>query len=101
MKIPCVKTPCKDCPFRIDSIKGWLGKEKMEEILDTSSFVCHKNNNLQCAGHMIINKEQNSFFALAKRLFIDLNLSGHKLIFSSRKECISHHKQQNIKNYDR
>jgi hypothetical protein len=41
-KLPIIQTPCKDCPFRKDSLKGWLGSEQMTEILEADSFVCHK-----------------------------------------------------------
>ena len=40
--LPYMKSPCADCPFRKDSLKGWLGADRMEEILGQESFVCHK-----------------------------------------------------------
>lgn len=91
VNLPNVKSPCKDCPFRKDAMKGWLGRERMTEILDSKSFVCHKKTHLQCAGHMIINGDQNDFVNLAKRLGMDLSLSGEELVFDSREECIKHH----------
>ena len=51
--LPHVKKPCKDCPFRKDSLQGWLVKERMAKILEQQSFVCHKKHDLQCAGHML------------------------------------------------
>lgn len=63
----------------------------MPEILEGDSFVCHKNNKLQCAGHMLIKGKANSFVRLAGRLRIDLPLSGRKLIFETEQDCISHH----------
>lgn len=87
----CTK-PCAQCPFRKDSMKGWLGKKRMIEILKAKSFTCHKTNKkLQCAGHMIIKKHENDFVFLALRLGLKLNLSGHDLIFESEKELILHH----------
>lgn len=47
-----LKQPCKDCPFRRDSPKGWLGGERARQIADSlheengmgggSVFPCHK-----------------------------------------------------------
>ncbi|MBE0420152.1 hypothetical protein EI165_08445 [Pseudoalteromonas nigrifaciens] len=89
--LPNVKKPCGDCPFRKDTLNGWLGAERMTEILDQQSFVCHKKNHLQCAGHMLMKGESNSFVRLAGRLNIKLDLSGKDLVFDSNDECIDHH----------
>lgn len=89
--LPNVKKPCGDCPFRKDTLNGWLGAERMTEILDQQSFVCHKKNHLQCAGHMLMKGESNSFVRLAGRLNIKLDLSGKDLVFDSYDECIDHH----------
>jgi len=91
VKLPNVNKPCKDCPFRKDSLKGWLGKERMAQILKDSVFVCHKKQDLQCAGHMIIKKEGNDFYSLAGRLNLNTGLSGHDLVFDSEVDCIDHH----------
>ena len=91
MNLPNVKMPCKDCPFRKDSLKGWLGKERMEEILHSESFVCHKKVDLQCAGHMLISGKENGFVALAERMGIPLKLTGKELVFQSKSDCIEHH----------
>lgn len=92
MNTPNCKHPCKNCPFRKDTLKGWLGAERMREILKAKSFVCHKNHSLQCAGHLIIKKEENTFFQFAQSLDIDLGLKGQDLIFSNEEDCINHHK---------
>lgn len=91
MKLPNCKSPCKDCPFRKDVAEGWLGQERMREILATKSFVCHKNTTLQCAGHMLMKGEENDFVKLAGRLNIPLELRGKELVFETDEECISHH----------
>lgn len=91
MRLPNVKQPCRDCPFRKDSLKGWLGKERMTEILASQSFVCHKNNDLQCAGHMLIKGQENDFVRLADRLKLPTGLNGRELVFGSTAECIAHH----------
>ena len=76
-----LKKPCKNCPFRKDSLSGWLGAERMEEILSVGSFVCRKNIQLQCAGHMLIKGTNNDFVVLAERFGIKLNLEDRNLIF--------------------
>lgn len=90
-KLPHVKKPCKDCPFKKSSLKAWLGEERMKEILISDSFVCHKKTDLQCAGHMLINGSDNGFVRLAGRLGITLDLSGREEVFESLSECVSHH----------
>jgi len=92
MKLPNVKKPCGACPFRKDSLLGWLGKERMIEILMAGSFVCHKETTLQCAGHMLLMGHQNDFVNLANRMGIPLNLSGRELVFDNQTDCINHHK---------
>ena len=91
MSLPNVKKPCKDCPFRKDTMEGWLGKEHMQEILNQDSFVCHKKTHLQCAGHMLIKGEDNAFVSLATHLGEDTGLSGRELVFDTEQECINHH----------
>lgn len=89
--LPNCKKPCAQCPFRKDTIKGWLGKRAIEEIIKSDTFVCHKKRHLQCAGHMLINGERNTFVQIANRLNFPLGLSGRELIFDTREECIAHH----------
>jgi len=91
MKLPNMKKPCKDCPFRKDSLQGWLGKERMSEILSSTSFVCHKHTDSQCAGHMLIKGDENEFVRLARRLNIDTGLRGKELVFPTEQACIDHH----------
>lgn len=88
------KKPCSNCPFRKDSLQGWLGEKKMTEILNDDSFVCHKNNKLQCAGFMLIKEKESIFFRMAKALKHNLILSGKELIFENKKDCINHHKNK-------
>lgn len=89
--LPHCKKPCANCPFRKDSTKGWLGAERMAEILSFNSFVCHKKQHLQCAGHMLINGSKNGFVRLANQLHIPLDLSGRELVFDDPEQCIEHH----------
>lgn len=71
-KLSHIKKPCLDCPFRKDTLQGWLGKDRMTEILAADSFVCHKKTDMQCAGHMLLNAQDNAFVRLADRLGIQL-----------------------------
>jgi len=90
-KMPHMNKPCKDCPFRTDCMKGWLMRERIEQILGDDSFVCHKNTKMQCAGHMLIKGQDNIYVCLAGRLKIKLKLRGKELIFQTEKACIDHH----------
>lgn len=89
--LPNQKKPCKDCPFRKDTIKGWLGRERMGQILKATSFVCHKKTTLQCAGHMLMNLDSNAFVQAAERLGYPMELSGKELVFKSHDDCVEHH----------
>lgn len=92
--LPNMKAPCRDCPFRKDTLRGWLGGERMTEILAADSFVCHKNTDLQCAGHMLIKGSENAFVRLAAALRLPLNLSGMEKVFASHGDCIDHHEKR-------
>ena len=95
MKIPCMTHPCKACPFRKDTLKGWLGEKRMTEILDTDTFPCHKTkgDRKQCAGHMLLKGDDNAFVRVAKAHELDLGLTGRELIFDNEQDCLNHHKQ--------
>jgi hypothetical protein len=51
------KTPCSDCPWARDSLKGWLGTMTPEEWLaaahSETSIECHTLLGAQCAGSAI------------------------------------------------
>lgn len=85
------KHPCKNCPFRKDTLKNWL-PNRIESDLNSDSFVCHKKPSKQCAGHMLLMKNENIFFTLAELQKIDLELKGEELIFETKIDCIKHHK---------
>jgi len=91
VSLPNVKKPCKDCPFKKDALPGWLGRDRMIEILKASTFVCHKKTDLQCAGHMLLKGDENDFVQLANRMGIELKLKGRETIFDTIEDCIEHH----------
>lgn len=93
MKLPNMTKPCSNCPFRKDSLKGWLGAERMSEIIASDRFVCHKKTDFQCAGHMLLNDLDNAFVRLAARLNETLNLKGREFVFDTKAECINHHSE--------
>lgn len=90
-KLPNMAKPCRDCPFRKDAPKAWLGAPRMREILAADSFVCHKKTDRQCAGHMLIKGSENGFVRLAEELDIPLNLSGREMVFDTEAACVEHH----------
>lgn len=97
-KLPFMPAPCDNCPFRKDTKKGWLGAERMQEILDTDSFVCHKTaygedkQKRQCAGHIAIKGKGNAFYRMALAFGRKLKIINRHLIFDTEKECVNHHK---------
>lgn len=96
MKLPIIKKPCNNCPFRTDCLSGWLGKERAEEIAEAESFICHKTTHgrgeaKQCAGFMLMRKERSLAVRFAITLQIDLELTGEDLVFKNENEFIKHH----------
>ena len=91
MKLPYMNSPCPDCPFTAKCMEGWLGEERIKEILSADTFVCHKRHDLQCAGHMIIKGDANTFVRLADRLGIPVALTGQDKVFNTEQECVEHH----------
>ncbi len=89
--LPYMKAPCKDCPYTVDCMAGWLGAARIKELLQVDSFTCHKHKELQCAGHMIMRKEKNSFYALAQQMGLNLKLKGVSRVFKTAADCIKHH----------
>ena len=90
-KLPHMKAPCRDCPMTKQCPPGWLGSKRMSEILQQGSFVCHKRTDLQCAGHMLLQGQDNDFVALARRLDMLLDLRDRARVFDTAAECIAHH----------
>jgi len=99
MRLPFKKTPCNNCPFRKDCLKGWLGGERMEEILKEDSFICHKTaygadkEKRQCAGHIHIKKESNVFYRVARAMGFDMSIGKTEKLFENEKDLIKHHKR--------
>lgn len=80
-----LKKPCAMCPFRTDSLKGWLGENRAEEIADSitrlqQSFPCHETTGAKgkvpasgeqhCAGALILLEkieQPNQMMRIAER----------------------------------
>ncbi len=102
--------PCKNCPFRSDCTKGWLGTERMQSIVDNTifgnrPFVCHETSSLPdpkqqfCAGKLILESRVNAGGNLHTRLGMDLgfipnysDLKNQDIIFKTPQEAIEHHR---------
>lgn len=96
MRLPHMNKPCRNCPFRRDAPKGWLGETRMKEMLDADLFPCHKTvgrttTRMQCAGHMLMKGDRNTFVRTARRMLLPLDLTGSEIVFSSHADCIEHH----------
>lgn len=98
--LPHKAAPCKNCPFRKDCLKGWLGEDRIKEILRAGTFVCHKttrgrkSDRLQCAGHMLLMGSGNEFARTAARMGIKLNLTGRETVFDTPEDCVDRHKSE-------
>lgn len=110
-----LKRPCKTCPFRTDSLKGWLGKGRAKEILEgitakDQTFTCHyttefheetgevipHSNDQHCAGAMILLEKYNRPNQLM-RIFERLGaydkdaLAMDAPVFDTYEEFVKHH----------
>ena len=89
--------PCANCPMTKGCTKHWLGKERMQKILQAESFVCHETTSetarrKQCAGHMLLLKGNNIFYRLAMGSKHKFELQGEETVFDSIEDCIDHHR---------
>lgn len=90
------KTPCHDCPWRRDSLNGWLGDLTPEEWIRSASnetrMECHTQLGAQCAGAAIYRRNT------CKRvdpphLVLEKN---HETVFSTPMEFVAHHQSPPI-----
>src|SRR5690606_17867909 len=89
--LPYMKAPCGNCPFRKDVMKGWLGADRAREIVECDNFVCHKKNQMQCAGHMHVART-NIFVTLVINLYkIVPPIKNVGVLFESSEDFINHH----------
>ena len=109
-----LKRPCNECPFRKDTMFGWLGKRKATEIIDCiagsdhGSFSCHKTNDFtesgvketetteHCAGALILLHKLGSpnmamRLGYLARKFNGKNLLDQDQVFDRSEDFIRHH----------
>ena len=111
-----LKKPCKNCPFRKDSEKSWLGKKRAEGIAETitsgkGTFSCHKTTGVvegvevpqskqsHCFGALQMLRNMDSLetgfiFQMAERL-LSVSFEGIKkdftICFENDTQFIEHH----------
>ena len=105
-----VLKPCKNCPFRKDSLKGWLGRERALEIsnavlIENKTFQCHETIGLKhkshCAGALILYKygkiapHTNSLIQIAERLgmYEPSKLDESIECFHTQEDFVNHHSE--------
>lgn len=90
--------PCPDCPFKKDTLKGWLGFNRADEIANCDSFICHKTGETgkgkrkQCAGFMILKQQESTFYRMLNHASRQYLLEEKDSIFPSKEDFINHHK---------
>lgn len=100
-----LKTPCSNCPFRRDALRGWLGEERAKAIalaLDGgNTFTCHKTKDAEnpqmCAGALVLLKRSQGGFSGALSMACAFDwLDPHALdtkadVFESLNHFVAHH----------
>ena len=108
MKVPYMKKPCENCPFRKDSTGvKFLGRERAEEISlqnQQKGFVCHKTvdyskgekddggNRRQCAGALILAQKTGSgqpFLQVYEYMYGEMELLDKEVIVDTYEEFIN------------
>ena len=93
-----VKKPCADCPFKKDTIKGWLGSDRADDIANSSSFTCHKTattrpgSRRRGLGALLLKQEESAFYRLLNHAARQHLLEEEDKIFPSKEVFINHHK---------
>ena len=110
---PFIRKPCKHCPFKKDCLKGWLGRDRAEEIAHSigflgQAFTCHNTNestdegikvtvgSKHCAGAAILldrEDKHNQSMQIAQRLgLVTMDwFMGRDEVFDTLKDFINHH----------
>lgn len=67
------KSPCKDCPYRVDAPLQKWDKQHFKDLLDNdrsmmgSLYLCHKNNGTACKG-WLMDQDKRRFPSLHLRM---------------------------------
>lgn len=83
--------PCNDCPWRRDSLNGWLGGHSAEEFVRIAGsdipYACHTVMNQQCAG-MAVYRRNTLKMPRPPALILE---KDKETVFATPTEFINHH----------
>jgi|SRR3974390_154512 len=97
-RTPCQhKTPCSDCPWAREALKGWLGALTPDEwiaIIHGEAIIdCHTQAPWQCAGAAIY--RANVCKTPRYGVILQLEPDTGK-VFATPEEFLKHHAQANV-----
>lgn len=89
------KKPCKDCPWKRNSLKGWLGEASPEDWLHTARgegvVKCHVVKNQQCAGIAIF---RGNICKSPRNKSCLVLPADRETVFSWDDEFLAHHQEE-------
>jgi hypothetical protein len=91
---PCNQhvTPCKECPFKKDSLRSWLGGHTAKEFVDMAHgedlLECHMKEGSQCAGGAIY---RGNVCKLPRDRSLLVLPQNKDTVIASRAEFMAHH----------
>lgn len=104
--------PCAKCPFRTDCLKGWLGRARATEIVNSNGeFACHETTapdddeggdlvvtegSKHCAGFLILLEKMerpNQMMRICERIgmYDHRKLKMDSPVFDTAAEFVDHH----------
>lgn len=87
-----IKKPCSDCPWRRDSLNGWLGSNTAHEWVifahSDTRVECHVYSDVQCAGIAIYRANVSKHPRDHELLVLP---PDEVTVFASPREFIEHH----------
>lgn len=95
-----IKKPCSNCPFKKNTLKGWLGSTTANRVANCDSFTCHKTGETgsgprkQCAGFMILKQEDSAFYRILNHAARQFLIEQKSVIFDSKEDFIKHHSNE-------
>lgn len=72
------KSPCNDCPYRMDAPTQLWAREEFQDLLDKdksyfgAAYGCHKKDNHVCVG-FLMNQDKRNFPSIALRISLSTN----------------------------
>lgn len=105
-----LNAPCKSCPFKKDTLKGWLGESRAEDLVksiihEEKTFSCHKTTGVlgnepkdtqMCAGALLLILKElpgHRMLRIAEHFnMLDTSeVRGKDLVFDTAEDFIKHH----------